>query len=494
MPEVIPIEFDHEYYAVLRKSGLAPPDDLVEQSIRNPTALESIPLGEAPIHIAMLRTEMAGRSVLVFTVFVTTTKHAVWLSLLGPSYMDSPYPTASLGLFAQRFGVHFVLGGRVLIFASRVIVPFNPAEGATLAQPLVDDTCSISMFAPMVIGGNEIRVGLMLAIDMDHYARWRQTYIPEPLVGTRIEIDPSVSRTVTVKALLDTRMSLALSLSEAPRSDIELFSVITDGFEFRAGIQENEVYLHRNESRVAASLPERESEIGFGFRWTPHMLEVATVSKRNPTDNKSAVQATTPTVPPRRLLAWARRQRTNPEFLYEDANHFYRTVLDMLIGVEDKILYADMIGAFWNKQEDGILTPKREVDVHRIVDGLLFDTYTAKNLQCFPETRIDGGNIDFYISGILTNGQHEGVCLEFKNAHATDVYHGLETQLPAYMDSRASDRGIYCVLYYKCDYFQRPTKDVYEFGVELERRRVATGRNIAIQMWELGIREPPSKR
>jgi hypothetical protein len=40
----------------------------------------------------------------------------------------------------------------------------------------------------------------------------------------------------------------------------------------------------------------------------------------------------------------------------------------------------------------------------------------------------------------------ENVCLEFKVAHAPDLAHGIEKQLPEYMARRATDFGVFGVL------------------------------------------------
>ena len=73
-------------------------------------------------------------------------------------------------------------------------------------------------------------------------------------------------------------------------------------------------------------------------------------------------------------------------------------------------------------------------------------------MQVVPEYSIGSGRLDFMISGHAAGVGIVNVCVEFKLAHAIDLAHGIQKQLPEYMARRTTDFGIFCVLSFGKEY------------------------------------------
>jgi hypothetical protein len=108
--------------------------------------------------------------------------------------------------------------------------------------------------------------------------------------------------------------------------------------------------------------------------------------------------------------------------------------LDQLHHLRLKTVDTYSINGFWDVQyeEQKIVCrkPKREADIHPLIQMLLYDRDVLKALEVTPEYPTGGGRLDFLVSGRTTTGEIVRVCVEFKLAHASDLAHGLKTQLP----------------------------------------------------------------
>lgn len=177
----------------------------------------------------------------------------------------------------------------------------------------------------------------------------------------------------------------------------------------------------------------------------------------------------------------------------------YQHVASALDRIPDKVTTTGMWSAFWNNVYEGpklkSRTPKHETEIHPTIHALLFEIAIAQNFEVSPEYHIAGGRLDFLITAPLFSGETVPVCVEFKHAHSEDLFHGLCEQLPAYMQAKGSDFGIYCVTYFKGRDFGKPEKydeQSLRMDLELARRQAGLDR-IAIRIFDLSRPEPPSK-
>lgn len=466
-------------YKNLRAAGLAPPDALVLASVRAPTALERAhETATEAVDVALLHTTLDGRDVLVGTVFHTAQVREVLISVVMPRYLERATPMDTLEFFAMRFGVIFAINGSVHKF-TRASEGAHGTGRSPVIEPLEDGTSAFLLFAPVQETATTWTLPLAFGIDLDQYARWRRAFAPPAQVGTSLTIHPGARSIIQEPVLVDPRASFMLvwegSAEAAP--DLEFFRVVSDGFELAAGIHGGQLFLQRNADRVVAAFPAHVEgdEVALLWAWTPQELRVATLSQLAGTAPVWQTLATAPSFAPRHLVAWARHDRVRPAFLYEDVAHVHKTVLELLVGVADRIQFAGLAPAFWNTPEAGAPAPKREVDVRSIVDGLLFEAGTGKHLQCAAAA----GDLAFVLSGTLLDGTTVPVCVAFAQAHAADLTAGVTTRLPALMDAHGSALGVYAVLAYQ---------PADELRAALEA--AAADRPIAVQVWDVSVPGP----
>lgn len=126
---------------------------------------------------------------------------------------------------------------------------------------------------------------------------------------------------------------------------------------------------------------------------------------------------------------------------------------------------------------------------------MLCDVAIAKNFEISPQYPLGGGELDFLISGHLKTGEFANVCVEFKHAHSPKLRDGLVKQLPAYMQTKGCDFGIYCVMFFKGKYFEKPKKfDLHSLDFYLKGLAGSEGlSNIRILVFDLSYPIPPSK-
>jgi len=217
-------------------------------------------------------------------------------------------------------------------------------------------------------------------------------------------------------------------------------------------------------------------------------------------ESRRMVLKTPPTPPPNSLIAWARKESIAPIIAYDSPPHFYQEVTFALQAIPDKARTANIYNAFWDITYKGPLEiaprrPKREPDIVSVIHGLLSDVAIAKNFEVSPQYPLGGGKLDFLISGHLKTGQVVTVCVEFKHAHNPKLKAGLLNQLPTYMQTKGCDFGIYCVMFFKGKYFEKPKK----YGIEsldfyLKGLAGSAGlSNIRILVFDLSYPKPPSQ-
>ena len=235
-----------------------------------------------------------------------------------------------------------------------------------------------------------------------------------------------------------------------------MFSVSTDHYLLRLVITNEAVILIRNNIQVPASLAFSNKRTG------PFIVEVVwgptelTVGVRDKSGQRRNSLQTPPTFPPHSLHEWARRQSLIPTVTYDGPIKVFEAVMDQLQQLKNRIIDTNAINGFWDLQYDGnkIVSrkPKKETDIHPQIRLLLYDFELLKNMQVVPEYPTGSGKLDFLISGNVSGLGVVNVCLEFKLAHAADLAHGIQKQLPEYMARRATDFGIFGVLDFGGEY------------------------------------------
>jgi hypothetical protein len=317
------------------------------------------------------------------------------------------------------------------------------------------------------------------------------------------------------------------------------FRVKAQEYSLEAGLDKKAVYVERNHVKLEFPLKPRyvkqtlrvhgslqdiyepiEAQITVG--WTPKRLNIKcweTVYYRHlssPQDLKNRVlrylpvsstdpqaekdmrmqevsKDTKATFPPNRLVERVRDNLVQATS-YDSPSDFYQDVTAMFQSVLDTVKTGNSYSAFWNENKDQ-KTPKQEPKITEIVRSYLVTPARIKRLEVVYQ-HLEAGILDFHIKGFLTNGKRVSVSIECKHAHSSDLLHGLQVQLPTYMQQRECEFGIYCVLWFKGIDFPEPKKFISPDGLALYLSSVARDEgleNIRILPFDLTYPTQPSK-
>ena len=202
-----------------------------------------------------------------------------------------------------------------------------------------------------------------------------------------------------------------------------------------------------------------------------------------------------PLYPPNSMLKWVRKEKLVPVNEYKNYEELTDAVAHMIVAIESKIRTSNMYSAFWDKHKSNPQekTPKKEIEIHSTLLGLIQDECLLKSLEVNHEGTAGKGNLDFYISGSVQNKGLQGVCIEVKHAHNPKLLKGLTHQFPLYMKVKGSDFGIYLVLWFKGDSFNKPSYQSYHhMEDDLHKSRNAMGHGKMIKILTLDLTAAPT--
>lgn len=318
----------------------------------------------------------------------------------------------------------------------------------------------------------------------------------EPLISISRSFDGFVSPL----DLLASEGTLQFTFSIPPPGANEtLFRVASDGFLFMFGYEERAFFLQRNRTRIALSI---EGFVGLGdlvvFAIWAHS-EIKLFAKTvDGSTFRTDTGPTEPTNPPPNLIRWARRNGMVPVSQFQSAHHFRQRVHDALQSISRKVGEADAYKSFWNIVYDGQRIkdrfPKTEPEAQPLLNCLIADQMLMAGIEVIPEAHTGAGNVDFLLVGSVS-GALEKICLEVKLAHAADLEHGLFVQLPEYMRHHGAAYGIYCVLNFKGEWFDKPTlpddRDPM-FYLSLKAKEQKVPELERIRWFEIALAKPPT--
>jgi len=428
-------------------------------------------------------------------------------------------PIILLQQLALKFGLTIRIGKQLNKFIFRELIPVElSGEPTKLIEVINPDNHSFTqtMFIKIEQKGDEKVANCALAycIDSDRYLSW--------LTGKKaagdvvIDIAPQLRGKVT-RDLIEASGTIAFWINYSQLGAGKagyLFKVIADKYYLEVGFTESTLYIARNELKVETPIStDRPNEYVLCYAmWQPIKLSLLMLDKSydeavssgadaiTEIENRTKEVKTPPTLPPNSLIMWARKELIVPIVTYDSFPDFYQEVILALQSIPDKARTANIYNAFWDITYRGPLEiaprkPKREPDIVAVVHGLLRDIETAKNFEVSPQYPLGGGELDFLISGHLKTGEIANVCVEFKHAHSPKLRNGLLKQLPTYMKTKGCDFGIYCVMFFKGKYFDKPKKyDVGGIDFYLNNLAGSVGlSNIRILVFDLSYPTPPSR-
>ena len=114
-------------------------------------------------------------------------------------------------------------------------------------------------------------------------------------------------------------------------------------------------------------------------------------------------------------------------------------------------------------------TPKLEAQLQPSIFNLIRYIFNYMGISIVRETIAASGQIDFLVSKTINNNELINVAVELKLARYSDISNienGINAQLPVYMKALKCNYGVFVVLWFKNDVFQKPAN--YHSVTELE--------------------------
>lgn len=428
-------------------------------------------------------------------------------------------PIILLQQLALKFGLTIRVGQQLNRFIFRELIPIELSNESTkLVEVINPDNHSFmqSMLIRIEQKGDAKIANCALAycIDSDRYLSWLTG--KEVARDVIIDIVPQFRGHVTPRDLIQSVITFGfwLDLTGLAEKKGILFKVLSPDYHLEVGFTSDSFYIARNNKKLEMPI-EADKRSGYAMcsaSWLPTELRLMVLDKSYgeaidsgadaiaEIDSRTNVLHTRPTFPPNSLITWARKQAIVPIITYDTPPDFYQEVTLAIQSIPDKAITANIYNAFWDITYKGPLEiasrkPKREPDIVSVIHGLLFDVATAKNFEVTPQYQRGGGKLDFLISGHIKTGETVNVCIEFKHAHSYKLRDGLLKQLPRYMQTIGCDFGIYCVMFFKGKYFEKPRKyDLESLDFYLKSLAGSAGlSNIRILVFDLSYPKPPSQ-
>lgn len=320
-----------------------------------------------------------------------------------------------------------------------------------------------------------------------------------------VYINPNAHGRITPQGLLHSEGTVELTLSKTAFStNTVIFHIATEGFWFGLGFKDGNLVMQRNEHLLivdASFLDRLPGNDVILASWTIDRMTflLGPVGFQGPSISEWITMHPRPA--PLSLFRWARKQSLIPKSHFNTESEFLVRVNQSLQLLQDKINQMHSLNVFWDIQYEGQKivkrTPKRETDLHPIIQAMLSDQMFNSSIEVCPEFHTGVGNLDFlFIGGVKKKGQVR-VCAEFKNAHSADLEHGLAVQLPAYMQNQKVEHGIYCILDYRGNWFNKPEIDnvllYQQLGRASQRAHLPLTHPIKVHHLLLGKIESASK-
>ncbi len=277
-----------------------------------------------------------------------------------------------------------------------------------------------------------------------------------------------------------------------------IFSIKTEGFVFSLSLQNNMWVLERNEIINILTLEDldQKNEIKVIASWSYSQLTLAAGKSGQP--KKTSKVPTKPILPPVNLVQWFRKHNLIPNKKFSDLSEFRQQVHAAFVTIPQKIRENDAYKTFWNIEYEGKKIkerkPKSETELQPFISCMISDPMLAAGIEVISEAHTGAGNVDFLLTGVV-NGKIQKVCVEVKLAHSTSLEDGYFIQLPEYMRHHNAAFGIYYILNFKGDWFNKPQFDITDqasFYLSLcERERDLPERD-SIRIFELMLAKPPT--
>jgi len=299
---------------------------------------------------------------------------------------------------------------------------------------------------------------------------------------------------VTFADALYPRLSISALLSNVCSFHVRLFNVKQDGILFAISapeysmslaVRDGAVHFARNNFVASKAIGPMKQSFQILLSWQPEAFALALIVDN---EDKGCSNVRTPIllVPPA-VIRRAREISLLPGKSYASAQEFVASFIEGLSQLRQKIDITRR--AFWDYQRGGSSQgnpiPKREPQSMALITSLLDDHALVGGYELDREPSTGVGSPDLKAVAPLTGSGLARIALEGKNAHAADLLHGLQHQLPAYMQAVDADFGVYLVLWFKCAEFPCPPGE--QVDVSWPLGKLVSGSNIDVQFFDVSL-------
>ncbi len=282
----------------------------------------------------------------------------------------------------------------------------------------------------------------------------------------------------------------------SPEARGQLFSLRSTNYVLELEIADGEVHFRRNTFVASKAIGEVRHFYQLLCSWKPDQFQLATMLDGEVGGSDACVTVKTPNIfVPLELHQWAREFNLVARSSYASAEEFLSILTECFQHVRQNIVDTNAFSLFWDyrKSDSGHSksAPKREPQVVAGIEALLRDQSVLLGYELSREAVAGSGNLDLKATATLQAGGLVNVAIEAKNAHSSDIEHGIQLQLPAYMRSISARYGIYLVLWYKCAEFPEPPVSSMDLTWKLTKERPQEG--ISVELFDLTRPTSPSK-
>jgi hypothetical protein len=311
------------------------------------------------------------------------------------------------------------------------------------------------------------------------------TYTHEDL---NVFIADGLSPRLPISGLLSSVASFHVKLFDI-KFDIKqegtLFAVSSPDYSMSVGIRDGSVHFIRNRFVASKAIGPMTQSVQILLSWGLNVLQLALIVDN---EDRGCVSVDTPTlVVPPTVIKRARELSLLPRVAYASPAEFAASFIEGLSQLRQKIEMSRR--SFWDYQKQGRSRgnpiPKLEPQSMALIASLLGDHALVRGYELDREPSTGVGSPDLKAVAPLTGGGLARIAVEGKNAHAADLRHGLQHQLPAYMHSVSADYGVYIVLWFKCAEFPYPPEE--QVDVSWPLAKLISGSNIDVQFLDVSL-------
>jgi hypothetical protein len=166
---------------------------------------------------------------------------------------------------------------------------------------------------------------------------------------------------------------------------------------------------------------------------------------------------------PIELIKWVDDQYHIPRKDFNSEEDFRRRLIEIIKGIQRLIDTYSNFDEYWNiiqtKNKETKFSPKEAKEIHPSVMNLISDHLKCSNILFSSEYNSQTGNIKMIFTSRVKGIGISSIIMEIANAHSDDLVNQIANKLPSNVDSLKSKFGIFLVLWYKGDRFDKPNYD-----------------------------------